>query len=334
MALGKRPLNMRVLLGAVGVLIVLALLAQALRQGVFEPHNSYQLTAPKAQGVRPGVSVEYAGFAIGRVDGVKLGEAGDVEIRIRVNRQYTRWVRADSEFALEQPIVGTPRIVVETTTVREPELPSGATRVLRTSKQLDEVMAKGLAVAEDVKKLLSQDGALKKTLDNVQALTAAMKDKGMLRPALGNDKAADGLLAALTQTAQLTQALQSTLASARTVVGDAGKAVGNINKAANSATQTLQNVDNTVLQARDKALGPNGTLAEVSKTLTGVQANLQALQKTLDNTARVSGDAADATQGLTELRGRVDAISRNVDGMLNDLKRFGVFSRDSETKLP
>ena len=98
-------------------------------------------------GVRPGVGVEYAGFPIGRVEEVGLSPAGEVHIRIHVAREYTQWIRADSQFALEQPIVGTPRIVVETASRKEPELPSGALRTLRTSKQMDEVMAKGLGIA-------------------------------------------------------------------------------------------------------------------------------------------------------------------------------------------
>ena len=330
----KRPLNMRVMLGAVAAMIVIALLAQALRQGMFQAHSSYTLSAPRAQGVRPGVGVEYAGFAIGRVEEVGLSPSGEVHIHIRVAREYTQWVRADSQFALEQPIVGAPRIVVETASRKEPELPSGSARALRTSKQMDEVMAKGLSIADDVKRLLAQDGALKKTLDNVQALTAAIKEKGLLRPALGDDKAADGLLRALTQTAKLTQELQQTLTMTRAAAGEAGKTMGTINNTAAKAAQTLGTVDATVAQARDRALGPNGTLADVSKTLQDVQANLQELRKTLANTTRISNDAADATQGLSELRGRVDAISRNVDGMVNDLKRFGVFSRDGETRLP
>lgn len=320
--------------GAIAALIALALLAQALRQGVFQPHSNYTLTAPRAQGVRSGVSVEYAGLPIGRVESVSLGEAGEVEISIRVERDYAQWVRADSQFALEQPIVGAPRIVVETTSKKEPELPSGANRALRTSKQMDEVMAKGLSIADDMKKLLAADGALKKTLDNVQALTATIKDKGLLRPVLGDDQAADGLLRALAQTAKLTQELQHTLVTARATANEAGKAIGNINNTAAKATQALGNVDATVTQAREKALGPGGTLVDVAKTLQGVQANLQELQKTLANTTRISNAAADATQDLNELRGRVDAISRNVDGMLNDVKRFGVFSRDGEAKLP
>ena len=108
-----------------------------------------------------------------------------------------------------------------------------------------------------------------------------------------------------------------------------------------AATQTLRNVDTAVSQARDKALGTGGTLAradvtlaEAAKTLQAMQASLQELQKTLGNVTRASGDAADAAQGLGELRTRVDSISRNVDSMVLDLKRLGVFSKEGEVRLP
>jgi len=142
-----RRFPLRALLLGLAALLVLALVAQALRQGLFEAHNDYTLTAPRAGGVRPGVGVEYAGFEIGRVQGVSLGTDGQVEISIRVSRKYQEWVRADSQFALEQPIVGVPRIVVEPTAKRESPLPSGSTRTLRTTKQLDQIMEKGMAVA-------------------------------------------------------------------------------------------------------------------------------------------------------------------------------------------
>jgi phospholipid/cholesterol/gamma-HCH transport system substrate-binding protein len=329
-----RRFPLRTLLLGVAALLVLALLAQALRQGLFEAHNDYILTAARAGGVRPGVGVEYAGFEIGRVQGVSLGPDGQVEISIRVSRKYQELVRADSQFALEQPIVGVPRIVVEPTAKRESPLPSGSTRTLRTTKQLDQIMEKGMAVAEQIRALLSADSVLSKTLGNVQALTASMKEKGMLRPALGDDAAAEAILVTLRQSATAVRDLQNALAGVQRVAGDASTTAA-------AATQTLRNMDSAVAQAREKALGTGGTLAradatlaEAAKSLQAVQATLQELQKTLGNTTRASGDAADAAEGLGELRTRVDSISRNIDGMLLDLKRLGPFSKEGEARLP
>ena len=329
-----RRFPLRTLLLGLAALIVIALLAQALRQGLFEAHNEYVLTAARAGGVRPGASVEYAGFEIGRVQRVHLGAEGQVEISIRISRKYEEWVRADTRFALEQPIVGVARIVVEPTAKRESPLPSGSTRALRTTKQLDQVMEKGMAVAEQIRLLLSTDSVLSKTLGNVQALTASMKEKGILRPALGDDAAADALLATLRQSTAAARDLQQALAGVQRVTGEASTTAA-------AATQTLRNVDTAVAQARDKTLGTGGTLAradvtlaEAAKTLQVVQASLQELQKTLGNVTRASGDAADAAQGLGELRTRVDSISRNVDSMVLDLKRLGVFSKEGEARLP
>ena len=329
-----RRFPLRAMLLGLAALIVLAVLAQALRQGLFEAHNEYILTAARAGGVRPGVGVEYAGFEIGRVQDVRLGADGQVEISIRVSRQYEEWVRADSQFALEQPIVGVPRIVVEATAKRESPLPSGSTRTLRTTKQLDQIMEKGMAVAEQIRVLLSTDSVLSKTLGNVQALTASMKEKGLLRPALGDDAAAEAVLATLRQSTTAIGDLQKALAGVQRVTGEASATAA-------AATQTLRNVDTTVAQAREKALGKDGTLAradvtlaEAAKSLQAVQGSLQELQKTLSNVTRASGDAADAAQGLGELRTRVDSMSRNVDSMLLDLKRLGIFSKEGEARLP
>ena len=55
-----RRFPLRAILLGLAALIALALLAQALRQGLFEAHNEYILTAARAGGVRPGVGVEYA----------------------------------------------------------------------------------------------------------------------------------------------------------------------------------------------------------------------------------------------------------------------------------
>ena len=329
-----RRFPLRTLLLALAALIALALLAQALRQGLFEAHNEYILKAVRAGGVRPGAGVEYAGFEIGRVQDVRLGADGQVEIRIRISRKYQEWVRADSQFALEQPLVGVPRIVVEPTAKRESPLPSGSTRPLRTAKQLDQIMEKGMAVAEQIRALLSADSVLSKTLGNVQALTASMKEKGILRPALGDDAAADAVLATLRQSAGAARDLQMALAGVQRVTGEASATAA-------AATQTLRNMDTTVAQLREKTLGAGGTLAradatlaEAAKSLQAVQGNLQELQKTLANVTRASGEAADAAHGLGELRSRVDAISRNVDSMLLDLKRLGLFSKQGEARLP
>ncbi len=312
------------LLGGLLTLVVLTLMWLAIRQGVFDPKTHFVLTVDKANGIKPGIGLEYAGFEIGKVTSVELNEDGVVEVGAWVENKHHKYLRSDSGFFLEQPFVGPAKIRVETRDLMQPPLPDGARRPLSAAKQTDQLMAQGLALAADaqvlIKSLASPTGAFQKTLVNVEALTAALQSQGLLAGAIKDPAAVASLLAALKRSQGIADKVREA-ADAATV-------------AANSAGKLIQGADQRLLGKDGTVAHVEATLDEAKQTLQTLRGNLGEMQKLLANGTRLAGNVADASTELTELRERIDSVTRQVDEVLGDLQRIPPFKRSSEVKLP
>ncbi|KAK0357942.1 hypothetical protein LTR94_037333, partial [Friedmanniomyces endolithicus] len=87
-----------------GLLIAAFVLYVMYARGVFEPTQRLTLVAEDSSGVIPGMDMTFAGFPIGRVRQVDLGDDGKVQITVDVQSKDAKWLRASSVFTLESSI--------------------------------------------------------------------------------------------------------------------------------------------------------------------------------------------------------------------------------------
>ena len=124
------------LLAALGLLVVGSVVFLLYARGVFEPTQRLMLVADDSEGVVVGMDLTFAGFPIGRVRGVELGDDGKAHIHIDVPQKDARWLKHSSVFTLVRSFVGGTNLRAYS---RHPHRPGAARRrgAQRAARRLD-----------------------------------------------------------------------------------------------------------------------------------------------------------------------------------------------------
>ncbi|MFD0668697.1 MlaD family protein [Ramlibacter sp. MAHUQ-53] len=300
----------RWLLALAALLVVASTLYLLYARGWFEPTQTLVLVTDDSEGVAVGMDMTFSGFPIGRVRRVELGAQGHVRITIDVARKDAHWLRTSSVFTLVRGVVGGTAIRAFSGVLTDPPLPDGAERpVLRgdATAEIPRVIASAREALENVVALTAQEGALRQTLANLQAVSErARGPQGAVGALLGNEKDARAL----------SEALQR-------------------------ANALLAKVDQMAARADTQVFGPEGAVPEaraaivqLNGLLADTRASLRRVDAVLAEAQAVGANLRGATTDLGALRGEVEANLRKIEGLLNDIQRRWPFARETEVKLP
>ena len=292
-------------------------------RGAFDRTQRLVLIADDSEGAVVGMDMTFAGFAIGRVARIELGEDGNARILIDVPEKDARWLRTSSIFTMERSLVGSTRIRAYSGVLDDPPLPDGAERqVLRgdASAEIPKLTASIRDLLDNLNALTRSDAALAQSLANVQSVTDKLKGpQGALGVLLGNEADAKKLLTTidsanglLARADALTARLDALVVNADRQVFGTGAAPGQ-GGLVTDARATVQQLNALLGEAR-------GSLQKVDAVLVEAQA--------------IAGSAREATVDLPALRAEVEASLRKVDGLVNEINRKWPFARDTEIKLP
>lgn len=293
-----------ILLVLLGLLIAAFVLYVMYARGVFEPTQRLTLVAEDSSGVIPGMDMTFAGFPIGRVRQVDLGDDGKVQITVDVQSKDAKWLRASSVFTLESSIVGETRLRAYTGVLTDAPLPPNSTRtVLRgdATAEIPRIVATARALLENLETMTASGSDVNASLANLSAVTGRMSGRyGVLGGALGGDEEARKLMDALDKVnAILAKADQRVFGKAG-VMDDTQAAIRQLDVVLQDASTTLKKVDAVLVEAQ--AVGAN---------------------------------TREATEDLGALRGEVDASLRKVNRLVEEINRKWPFARSSqEIKLP
>ncbi|OGU49523.1 MAG: ABC transporter substrate-binding protein, partial [Hydrogenophilales bacterium RIFOXYA1_FULL_63_33] len=176
-------------------------------RGFFEKTFHLQLAAASADGVAPGVPVVFSGIEIGRVTTLGLNENGGIIIHTEFLGRNAKWLKENSSFTLDKPIVGGAKIRVDSPDLGAPALPDNATMLLLTSdisKEIPALVERVKAILANVEYLTRKDGDINVTLANVKTVTGRMTGEyGMLEGILGSPEKARALTDSLDKTRAL-----------------------------------------------------------------------------------------------------------------------------------
>ncbi len=297
-----------IVLMALPLIAVLALTYTAYRQGMLERQHPYRLLANSATGIRTGTPVEFSGFPIGSVKEVRLDDSGQAEITIVVAERHLRWVRADSGFSLQQPLLGTTSIVVDTRDLKNPILPAGSTRRLTSESSIEQLLAEAKPLLGDLRQmahaLADPAGPLQKTLGHAERLSGRM--------------AQDGIASAVTANARTGAGIDATMSQARETLAQLGKTIEHADRRLFSANGTTDKLD--------------ANLGEAVATLQTLREALTALTRVLGQGERVAANLADGSNDLASLRQRVDQAVYRTDEILKRVDAF--LTQPSAATLP
>ena len=295
------------------VLMVALVLGSALyvmyARGVFEATQQLVLIAEDSEGVVTGMDLTFAGFPIGRVRRIELGEDGNARILIDVPRKDAHWLRVSSVFTQVRSIVGGTTLRAFSGILTDPPLPDGAERkvlVGDATAEIPRLVASARELVQNLTAMTGAESALSQSLASMQSVADKLKAGGALGVLFGNDLEARRVLVTLDRTNALLARLDGLAVKADAqVFGSAG----------------------VMPEAR-------ATVVELRGLLGDARASLKKVDTVLQEAQAVAANARVATTDLGALRSEVDASLRKVEQLINDVNRKWPFKRDTEVKLP
>jgi len=298
------------LLATLAALVLASVLFLLYARGAFERTQRLVLVADDSEGVVVGMDLTFAGFPIGRVRSVELGDDGKAHIIVDVPQKDARWLKTSSVFTLVRGLVGNTNIRAFTGILTDPPLPDGAVRnVLRgdSSDEIPKLVAAAKDLVANLTALTAADSALAQTITNVQTTTAKLNGpRGALGVAFGNDRDAQRVIATLERTNALLARLDGVTAKADAQVFGAG---------------------GVMPEVRD-------TIVQLKALLGDTRASLKKVDTILDDAQAIAGNAKSATTDLGALRTEVEMNLRKIEHLVNEINRKWPFAREVEIKLP
>ncbi len=309
------PLKIETKVGLYVVVTALLILVSigyiAYKKGVFEPVSTYTLSSKSGEDLTEGMPVLFAGFTIGRVQTLELNESGSVLIRIRIPQRHTKWIRSNSTFIINKPLLGSPRIVIVTDNVKKPPLSAKEIREVVTVNDINETIQKLQPLLERINhiatniermtgNLADPQGDVNKILRNAEKITENLsRKKSILEMAVGNEESVKSIHAGLKNIRDITEHVD----------------------------MILKNTD-------DGIYGQEGLLPQISSILKDILVKLEKLDKTVDNINKISTDAADSTTDMKLLRTEIDAAVNSIGSLASELEKKIPFKKEPEIKLP
>lgn len=296
------------------MLVILAALFIAYKKDLFADLAMYRLQSESGEGLTQGMPVLFSGFEIGKVKDLELSEKGQVVITITVPRKHVRWIREESTFTLEKPLVGTPRIVVRTEKTDGPELSYNKIVPIKTIDDINEVIKKAQplveriqSVADNIDRMTNADSELNKIISDTRKMTKMLSEKkSLLEMATGDKKGQETLMKTLEQVAAITE----------TVDG------------------TMKRIDGMVAKADEAVLGDKGSVAIINNILSDIEGKFKRLDTLIDNAITMSADLQGTTQDINLVRKEVEETISSVNKLIQDVRNSLPFEQKKEIKLP
>ncbi|MEI7638094.1 MAG: MlaD family protein [Syntrophus sp. (in: bacteria)] len=302
----------------VGLFIVLTVLFilvglgyMAYKKGIFQPENTYTLSSRTGDGLSVGMPLFFSGFKIGKIGELELSDKGMVMITVKVPTQHAKWIRSDSKFVLEKPLIGSPKFTVTTLNLSSPLLSSNFIATLKEVNDINDVI-------QMVQPILDQVAMI---TDNVERLTGSLADpKGDMSKILKHSE-------------ELTRNLSSKKSVLEMAMGDE-KSVQNIHASLQNARNITDQVGKLLKKTDEELYGKDGIIPLVIKILRELVTNLDKIGKTLDNVTKISSNTAEATQDLKLFRSEVDSTVNSLNRLINELDKKIPFKSEPKIKLP
>jgi phospholipid/cholesterol/gamma-HCH transport system substrate-binding protein len=279
-------------------------------RGYFEHTYRLQLAAASADGVAPGVPLVFSGIVIGSVTSLGLNDGGGVVIQLELPARQAKWLKQDSVYTLDKPLLGSPKISVDSGNLSGETLPENSTMLLLTpdiNKEIPVLIGQVKAILANVEHLTRKDGEVNATFANLKTVTGRMTGEyGMLEGVLGSPEKARALTDSLNQTRALITKLDAL----------AGK------------------TDHWMYAQDGVADNIREALAQVRLMLNDAQSSLKKADALMSNAVTISADVKAGTQDLAALRVEIDDAVRKANALINEINNKWPFAREPEVKLP
>ncbi len=257
-------------------------------QGLFTPKYRLMFTVPKGTGFSRGMPVKLSGFRIGRINSISLNETAKVDIEIRIDKKYQKWIKRDSVARLvKEGFVGDSIIDVSVGTERSDVLKDGAVIAFEKTKGLEEVANdvadRFMPVLVEVKDIISYvnnpDGDIKQSIKSVRELTAEL------------NSTREKIDVLLTSSTQRVGALSAGAESLLRTTDDRIKSIGPVLE---KVDRSMTAVDQKLPLLLDKAVTTMDNLDKTSRHLEKISNKAEPMVPVLMNSAEDTLQGADS----------------------------------------
>jgi phospholipid/cholesterol/gamma-HCH transport system substrate-binding protein len=181
--------HLEAIVGAFVVVAVAAIVSTVVIVGMendlFAEKYHLRLRSESGSGFTQGMPVKLSGFRIGRVRKISLDEQAKVVVRMRIDRKYRKWIRADSiATLLKEGLVGDSVLNISVGSPGSPMLSDDDFIAFTEEKGLgemarefsDSVKSVLLEVRGTVAYINDPKGDIKQTLANIRRLSANLEE--------------------------------------------------------------------------------------------------------------------------------------------------------------
>lgn len=269
----------------------------AYKKDVFSNVHTLAFSSKSGEGFSVGMPVVFSGFEIGKVKSLELNENGVVLIKIRIPERHIKWLRSDSIFILDRPLIGPPKITVYTENLNSPLLPPDKVPEVFPIDSINEAVQKVQPILDKIDTILKSSVKITSNLAGKETL---------LEMAVGDKASVKSINEALKKSREISYKLDS----------------------------ILKKVDSLTTKADGRVFGSEGILPLVRKILKDVVGKLERLNAAIDNISKTSSDVSKSTGELDKLRKDVDAAMDSTNELLKDIDRMLPMKKEKEIKLP
>lgn len=301
----------------VGALIIatlflgLAFLAYIMTaKGAFQRVYTITLITRNADGIAVGMPIVFAGVNIGYVGDMELADNGDIRLGASIQSRYAKWVRQNSLFLLEQPLIGNGKIKVTAGKGDSREIRDHEERPLfgaADTMSVTPLMNKAYTVLDNFDRLTRPQGKIEQLFTDADTVSRSMSGKyGIAGGLLGSDEKARKLTDAITQLQTLLTRLQGI------------------------STRT----DSILAKTDQQVFGEQGTANDVRKLLQESSTAMERLDAVLKNSEVVTANFRQGSNDMAELRSQIDESLRKTNQMLGELNKKWPFAKEKPSELP
>jgi phospholipid/cholesterol/gamma-HCH transport system substrate-binding protein len=311
-------LKVGIFLIVASLLIVASVFYVAYKKGFFAKVYTFTLASKSGEELTEGMPVVFSGFKIGLVNALELSGDGSVLIKIKIPERHVKWIRADSAFITNKPLIGSARIVVVTDNLNSPILSPDQVPEVANVSDINETIKKARPLLDEVNKIAKNiekltanmadpNGDVHKILANAEKLTANLaQKKSIMEMAISDKESIDSLYAALKQAKDITGQVEAILKKVDTMAG----------------------------KTDDVVYGEGGVMPVVVKALKDILAKLEKLNTTIDNVNKISNETADAVVDFKALRTQLDDTVTSIGDLARELEKKIPFKKAPEITLP
>lgn len=284
-------IGLLVLIVLVGIAFVV--ISLGIERGIFTKKYTLYFITESGEGFREGMPVKLSGFNIGRVKNIELAEDARVTVYLEINNKYRGWLRSGSVArVIKEGFIGDAVVEVTVGKPGTKEYAEGEMIPFEKAGGMAEIVNEVKPVLNEIKEIIhyinDPAGDIKKTLSNVQNVTAGM---------LTTREKVDSLLDQTGTTVKKVQGLVDTVAeNTGPAMESTARIIKNMEQISLKLIPTMERIDRIAGNAEMATQRLPAITDKLERTIDNVKGMSDALSNDAPRIGEILMDAGDAAR--------------------------------------